>query len=236
LQILAIDLPGHGLSDHKPLSGNYAIWDDLRCIISIANQMGWQEFSLLGHSRGASIAALLSASVPERIRHLICLDGLLSPPEAAANFPVQMAQYLKDYTQSSLSLGDKGHARFDAAVVARRKATPMTVEAAAVLVARASVQADDGRYYWRSDKRLKFASPVKLSLEQLQAAIDAITAPAMLVLAKQGLGGWLLNLPVDIAGRFDVQEIDGQHHCHMESQANQIAAWIMQLMNSKTYK
>lgn len=232
LQILAIDLPGHGLSDHKPPSGDYAIWDDLRCIVSVANQMGWQEFSLLGHSRGAIIAVLLSASTPERIRHLICLDGLLPPPEAATNFPAQMAKYLKDYTQTSLSRGDKGHADFDAAVTARCKATPMTSAAAALIVARASFQADDGRYYWRSDKRLKLASPVKLSLEQLQAAIDAITSPAMLISATQGLGEWLPTLPVNIASRFRVREIDGQHHCHMEGQSSQIATWIVEVLNS----
>ncbi|MEX1665798.1 alpha/beta fold hydrolase [Zhongshania arctica] len=232
LQILALDLPGHGLSDHKPPSGDYAIWDDLRCIVSVADQMGWQEFSLLGHSRGAIIAALLSAATPERIRHLICLDGLLPPPETATNFPAQMAKYLKDYTQTSRSRGDKGHADFDAAVTARCKATSMAPVAAALIVARGSVQADDGRYYWRSDKRLKLASPVKLSLEQLQAAIDAIAAPAMLILAKQGFGEWLATLPVNIGSRFSVREIDGHHHCHMEGQSSQIAAWIMEFLYS----
>lgn len=233
LQILALDLPGHGLSDHKPPSGDYAIWDDLRCIVSVADQMGWQEFSLLGHSRGAIIAALLSASTPERIRHLICLDGLLPPPEVATNFPAQMAKYLKDYTQTSLSRGDKGHANFDAAVIARCKVTPMLPAAAALIVARASIRADDGRYYWRSDKRLKLASPVKLSLEQIQAAIDAITSPALLILAKQGFGQWLPTLPVNIASRFDVREIDGQHHCHMEEQSSQIASWVVELLHSE---
>jgi len=234
LQILAIDLLGHGLSDHKPLSGNYAIWDDLRCIVAVADQMGWHQFSVLGHSRGANIATLLSAALPNRVRHLICVDGLVPPPEDPTHFPVQMGQYLKDFSASKGSRGDKGHASFDAAVAARCKATPMVVEAAALIVARGSFQADNGRYYWRSDKRLKLASPVKLSLQQLQATIDAVTAPAMMISAKQGLGQWLSTIPINIEKQFEVRELEGQHHCHMESQSTQMAAWIRDFLAVNT--
>lgn len=230
VQILAIDLPGHGLSDHKPTSGNYAIWDDLRSIVGVADQMGWQEFALLGHSRGANIATLLSGALPQRISHLLCLDGLIPQPEMPENFPVQMGQYLRDFTNTPAAGGDKGHATFDLAVAARCKATPMLAEAAALIVARGSYQGEDGRFYWRSDKRLKLPSPVKLSLAQLQATIDAITAPAMFVSAKQGLGQWLPTLNINIANRFEIREIDGQHHCHMEAQASQIAEWISEFL------
>lgn len=226
LQILAIDLPGHGLSDHKAPSGNYAIWDDLRVITEVVNQMDWPVFSIVGHSRGANISTLLSAALPGRVRHLICLDGLLPPPEPDSNFPLQMGKYINDYSDARALSGDNGHPSFDAAVAARRRATPMTAAAAALIVERASFKAEDGRYYWRSDRRLKYASPVKLSLGQLQAVIDAITAPALVITASQGLGKWLSKLDFDITKRFEVKEIDGQHHCHMETQAEQIAMWI----------
>ena len=230
VQILAIDLQGHGLSDHKPASGNYAIWDDLRSIVGVADQMGWQKFALLGHSRGANIATLLSGALPQRISHLLCLDGLIPQPEMPENFPVQMGQYLRDFTRPPAAGGDKVHATFDLAVAARCKETPMLAEAAALIVARGSYQGEDGRFYWRSDKRLKLPSPVKLSLAQLQATIDAITAPAMFVSAKQGLGQWLPTLNINIANRFEIREIDGQHHCHMEAQASQIAEWISEFL------
>lgn len=231
LQILAIDLPGHGLSDHKPASGNYAIWDDLRSIVGVADQMGWQEFALLGHSRGANIATLLSGALPQRVSHLVCLDGLIPQPEKSESFPVQMGRYLRDFTTTPLIGGEKGHATFDAAVAARCKATPMLSSAAALIVARGLTQAEDGRFYWRSDKRLKLASPVKLSLQQLQASIDAIIAPAMFVSAKQCLGQWLPTLDIKIDNRFEIREIEGQHHCHMEAQATQIAEWISEFLS-----
>ena len=234
-QVLAIDLPGHGLSDYKPASGNYAIWDDLRVITAVVDQMGWSEFSVIGHSRGANISTLLSAVLPDRVSHLICIDGLLPPPEPDSNFPLQLGSYITDFTGSESPLGDKGHASFDAAVAARIKATPMTSEAATLIVERASVKADDGRYYWRSDRRLKFASPVKLSLGQLQAALDAISSPALLISAKQGLGQWLSKLPIDITTRFIIKEIEGQHHCHMDAQSAQMVAWIKDFIAAKSF-
>ncbi|MBW2939252.1 alpha/beta hydrolase [Zhongshania aquimaris] len=233
-QVLAIDLPGHGLSDHKPASGNYAIWDDLRVITAVVDQMGWSEFSVIGHSRGANISTLLSATLPDRVSHLICIDGLLPPPEPDSNFPLQLGRYITDFADSKSPRGDKGHASFEAAVAARIRATPMTAKAAALIVERASVKTDDGRYYWRSDRRLKFASPVKLSLGQLQAALDAISSPALLISAKQGLGQWLPKWPFDITKRFVVKEIEGQHHCHMEAQSVQMVAWIKDFIGAKS--
>ncbi|WP_159268443.1 alpha/beta fold hydrolase [Zhongshania aliphaticivorans] len=224
--ILAIDLPGHGLSDHKPPSGDYAIWGDLRCILLVADQMGWQNFTLIGHSRGAIIATLLSAARPERVDHLVCLDGLIPPPEDEANFPRQLGQYLHEYNKPPSKAGDRGHPDFEAAVTARLKVTPMTEKAAALIVERGTFKAENNCYYWRSDKRLKLASPIKLSCAQLQASINAISASAMLVAADKGMGKWLSTLPINIENRFEVHNIEGEHHCHMEAQASQIAQWI----------
>ncbi|WP_269619182.1 alpha/beta fold hydrolase [Zhongshania sp. BJYM1] len=229
LHILAIDLPGHGFSDHKPPSGNYAIWDDLRCIIAVAGQMDWQKFCLMGHSRGAIIAGLLGAAFPDRVSHLFCIDGLIPEPEAPGHFPAQLAKYISDFSADS-SLGDKGHTSFDSAVAARCRATPMTEEAARAIVERGSYQAENGRYYWRSDKRLKYASPVKLILPQIQASLDAITAPAILVSASEGLGKWLRSFDIKIDHCFALREIEGHHHCHMETQSKQIAEWFEELL------
>jgi len=224
LQLLALDLPGHGLSDHKPASGSYAIWDDLRFVLAVAEQMAWPKFVLIGHSRGAIMASLLAGAMPERISHLICLDGFLPPPEDPANFPVQLGRYVRDFAQ--LGGGDKGYIALSDAVAARRVATPMSELAARLIVERGSYGGEDGRVYWRSDRRLKLASPVKLGLAQLQANMDAIVAPSMLVVADQGFGRVLNTLPPTLLSGFEIQHIEGGHHCHMDEQARQISQWV----------
>jgi len=229
LQLLALDMPGHGLSDHKPASGNYAIWDDLRFVLAIAEQMGWPQFVLLGHSRGAIMASLLAAAAPERISHLICVDGLLPEPQDPTDFTVQLGRYLKDFGQASR--GDKGHGSFAEAVAVRRAVTPMSDVAARLIVARGSYRDAAGRVFWRSDRRLKLASPVKLSVAQLQATMSAITAPSLLIVADQGFGRWQSKLPLGLMAKFEVHTIVGEHHCHMDAQALEMAEWIRSFLS-----
>ena len=170
------------------------------------------------------MASLLAGAMPERISHLICLDGFLPPPEDPANFPVQLGRYVRDFAQ--LGGGDKGYIALSDAVAARRAATPMSELAARLIVERGSYCGEDGRVYWRSDRRLKLASPVKLGLAQLQANMDAIVAPSMLVVADQGFGRVLNTLPPTLLSGFEVQHIEGGHHCHMDEQARQISQWV----------
>ena len=58
VRIVALDLPGHGHSDHRPLGAAYNIWDYAHDVLQTAEQFGWRRFSLLGHSMGAIVCVL----------------------------------------------------------------------------------------------------------------------------------------------------------------------------------
>jgi pimeloyl-ACP methyl ester carboxylesterase len=77
LRIVALDFAGHGHSDHRPPGASYAIWDYAHDVLQVAEQFGWQRFSLLGHSMGAIVSVLLAAAMPERIERLALIDGLI---------------------------------------------------------------------------------------------------------------------------------------------------------------
>jgi len=83
--IVAIDLPGHGLSDHRSPDSSYQVWDDLPQLFGLLDQLGWDKCILLGHSRGAMIATLMAAAMPERFTALITLDGMLPYPADDGN-------------------------------------------------------------------------------------------------------------------------------------------------------
>ena len=53
LRILSLDLPGHGLSDHRPSGTAYHFIDMVMDVIEVAEVLGWKNYSLLGHSMGA---------------------------------------------------------------------------------------------------------------------------------------------------------------------------------------
>ncbi|HZX81878.1 MAG TPA: alpha/beta fold hydrolase, partial [Lysobacter sp.] len=52
LDIVALDLPGHGASAHLPASAEYTLVNAARAVLGAADALGWSRFSLLGHSMG----------------------------------------------------------------------------------------------------------------------------------------------------------------------------------------
>lgn len=223
LRLVALDLPGHGHSDHKPASGSYGIWEDLRSIVGVADQLGWSRFCLLAHSRGAMMAALLAAAQPQRVAALVCLDGLLTSPFDEADFAKQLGRYLQDYEKTGRP--PKAFASLDEAAAARIRAMPMSMPAARRIVSRATSLGADGHYRWRSDRRLALASPIKLSRGQWLAVMRGIQAPLLFVSARQGFGEQLLALLAEGESppHFRVITVDGDHHCHMGESAAEIA-------------
>lgn len=234
LQLLALDLPGHGLSDHKPPSGSYAIWDDLRSIVGVADAQGWNKFAIIGHSRGAMIANLLAGTMPERVSSLVCIDGLLADGNAEGKAVSQLSRYVRDYT------ANPGEARsfggLDQAVAARRRSMPMREDSARAIVARGTVADGKGGLRWRSDRRLTMASPVKLSAEDWQQTIAMIACPALFLAAEQGLAGRIVKAFPELERFYICRNYPGDHHGHMDVGAQcvteAVCAHILGAVNS----
>lgn len=79
LRVVALDLAGHGYSEHRPAGASYALWDYAYDVLRVAEQLGWQRFALLGHSLGAIIAVVLAGALPERVSRLALIDGVIPP-------------------------------------------------------------------------------------------------------------------------------------------------------------
>ena len=50
--VVAVDLPGHGLSSHRPqsLAFGYSFFDYASTMAAAVDALGWRELSILGHS------------------------------------------------------------------------------------------------------------------------------------------------------------------------------------------
>ncbi|MEH6593817.1 MAG: alpha/beta hydrolase [Halioglobus sp.] len=212
--VVAIDLTGHGQSDRRSADAGYQIWDDLPEILGITDQLGWDTFDLLGHSRGASIAAMLAGAYPERIRHLVLLDAI--SPEAVSEqlFPVQMRKFL-DQKPGLLEAKNRVFASMKEAARQREKGGLSAT--AALLLAQRGVEACKGGLTWTTDRRLHGASAVKLTAGQNQAVLDHLTMPTLLLLAEGGRVALHTDFQA-LAQRpgFQLETIAGGHHFHME--------------------
>lgn len=73
---IAIDLMGHGASDILP-NGDYSIEAQGKRVLALADELGFEKFTLIGHSMGGQIAmCIASILAPERVIKLANVDGV----------------------------------------------------------------------------------------------------------------------------------------------------------------
>ena len=216
LRIVAIDFPGHGLSDHKPMATPYHFLDLVAELSFVADALEWERFSLLGHSMGAGVSSLLAGTIPDRVNRTVLIEGLgplVEDPGAAAT-RMQMAIDAEKRRRASqkrtyLSLEDA--ARKIATV------TSMDESSARILIDR-GMEEGDGGYHWRADPRLRLPSRVRFSEQQVHSFLSRITCPTLLVRATNGWDfdeGVMTERVAKIAD-VELVELPGRHHLHLD--------------------
>jgi pimeloyl-ACP methyl ester carboxylesterase len=215
VDLVALDLAGHGLSDHRAAHAGYLIWDDLREILAVADALAWPQFSILGHSRGAVIGSLLAAACPSRVAGLGLIDGFWAMTCPATDLPAQMQRTFEAFAAPPK---ERVYAALEDMVVGRcRGALAVGHAAASRIVTRNALQTAAG-WVWRTDSRLQKPSLVMLTAEQQQAAHAAIVCPAYLVMAEDGMGRSQVHLAQSLSNLSQIKWVvhPGGHHLHME--------------------
>jgi pimeloyl-ACP methyl ester carboxylesterase len=218
-RVVALDLTGHGLSDHRSQDATYLIWDDIPQVLKVIDQLGWTDCTILGHSRGAMIATLLAAAMPEHVRSLITLDGLVPDPHEDTEFVHQMRDSLR-YT-ARLATRAQRHFSSVEDFIERRQRYGVTPEIAARFAARALEQTEQG-FLLRGDQRLYSPSTVKLNGREIETVLRALSVPVLSIWASDGLvkRDWAADamaLAETVISDLTSVTVDGHHHFHMET-------------------
>ena len=223
--VVALDLAGHGHSYHRTLQSAYNIWDDLPDILRAADQLGWQQFHLVGHSRGANISAILTAIMPERVLSTTLLDGFRPEPVPVEDFFKQLAKFLHDHVTAEIKLPTR-YDSFERALQVRTRVSGMREDSAAIIVER-GLKREGDEWLWRADPRLHLASAIKLSPEQIHLMESIISQrPCKLWLAESGMALWMSKrVPLESIP-MPLRVLEGSHHFHMEEQAEILAREI----------
>ena len=234
MRILALDLAGHGHSQHRPRGAGYALFDYVYDALQVAEYLGWSRFSLLGHSLGAIVAVMLAASMPQRIERLALIDGLLPLAAPAQTSVASLARSL----EARLALSGKPkpvYRSLERAIEVRRRGFVAVSREAAEYLVRRSLMRVPGGYGWRSDSRLSLPSPIPLTQGQASAFVCSLQCPVRLLLAQQGL---LIQHPeletVLAKTQIEVQQLPGGHHLHLDDElgAQRVAACINPFLNA----
>jgi len=216
LDMVALDLPGHGKSDHFPAGHHYHLIDQVAYVLAAADALGWDDFNLVGHSLGGCIAPFVAVAAPERIKNLIMLEALGPVTEPAEELPARVKRASVAMRQDSNRL-KRVYASIDDAVEARMLATRMQ-RASAHLIVERNLRLADGAYVWAYDSRLRSPSSSYLTEEQVLAVLGAVSQQTLCVLATDG---YLLKREpskrrIDALMHAAVVEVAGHHHMHMD--------------------
>ena len=111
--MVALDLPGHGLSSHRPEGAYTYFLDYVPVVFDAADALGWDRFILLGHSMGAGIGTLAAGTFPERIARLVLIDGMGPLTEADDGAPARFRSFLQSVKRSQKNAARAQKARAD---------------------------------------------------------------------------------------------------------------------------
>ncbi len=215
--VVAVDFPGHGYSTWRAAEANYHFIDWVVTGFEMADALGWDQFSVLGHSMGAGVASLMAGCADGRIHKTILIEGLGPLSNPAKDAPANMTKAIaRNRVARRGVLGI--HSDFEAALKRRIEAGPMAEESARILLARGTYEVGAGvRFSY--DPKLRGTSYLRMEEAQVRAFLGAITSPVLLIRARSG---WDFN-PAMMKERLacvpdaTLHSVDGGHHVHLDT-------------------
>jgi pimeloyl-ACP methyl ester carboxylesterase len=100
--LIAVDLRGRGRSNELPAP--FGIDAHVRDMLAVLDHYGLQPATIAGHSLGAYIAARVATVHPDRVDHLVLVDGGLTIPESEGADPEQFLQAFLGPTLARLTM------------------------------------------------------------------------------------------------------------------------------------
>lgn len=221
-RLYAVDLPGHGRSDHLPQASGRHFIDWLTHVEDIADALGLEQFELIGHSMGAAISMLYAGARPDRITRLVLIEGLGPLTDVPSKAPSQARRSLLGRSRAIGRPPRRLESLNEAIERMLSARMPMSAHGARVIAARNTRPVPgsegEGALEFIYDSMLQTSSILRLTEEHLIAFIGEITAPTLLVRAEDG---WPVT--PDVAEKrlaafasIEVTAVSGGHHAHLD--------------------
>ena len=218
LNLVVIDLAGHGHSDHRAPGVQYQQWDYVIDILAVADALNWDTFNIIGHSMGGQLSSVIAATFPERVNRAIMIDGFAAEgthtdEERVAGNRQTIEKMLSAHTRPAKVFKD-----IETMALRVKEATDQTLDAARMLVKRGHKEVDGG-VSWRTDPRIRYPSPSRSSRNQLDIMLKQSVSPALLIVAEQGDKWYQSEIPQAELHHpnLEVVRVPGPHHIHLEA-------------------
>jgi pimeloyl-ACP methyl ester carboxylesterase len=227
---VAIDLPGHGKSAHRSHDAHYHLIDYVYDLHSLIKANHWTQCTLVGHSLGGIICSIYTSLYPELVQTLVCIEsvGPLCEPEFTTVSQLRASMDSRDKAKAPI----KHPGSLEQVVEARLRVGDLSKQNAHRILSR-NIEDKYGQLTWRTDKRLRTKSAMRLTPNQAMDIIENIQCRFNLVLGKQGFTKLrrFLEQRKGLFRDLETVELPGGHHVHMESPA-EVAKFIQKSIHS----
>lgn len=231
----ALELPGHGHSQHRPESCQYGLIDNIVDLEAAVQALVGNDktVTLVGHSLGGIICSLYAASRPERVSKLVLLDSLGPLTDATESVLPQLRKAMQRVSRFRPSRLVVYPDLEKAARVRMSGIGRIGLDAARLLVERGTT-AVEGGYSWTSDPRLMEPSLLRFSEEQVQALFQGIGCPVCLICGDTGYFSDYASLERRLSYIKNIEKhlVKGGHHFHMEGDIESAASICEDFINT----
>lgn len=234
----ALEMPGHGLSDHRSAATSYHLLENVVDVLAFINEISKEApVSLIGHSLGGIVASLLAAAAPGRVNKLVLLDSLGPLTDETENV---LPQLRKAIAKASLFKSSKMtvYPTKELACSVRMMGVGKVNKYAASLLVERGIKEVEGGFSWTSDPKLLEPSLLRFSEEQVASVFLGIECPIRLICGDKGYFSDYealskrLNYLKGKSGVLDKHIVSGGHHFHMDGDV----AVTAELVNEFLYR
>jgi pimeloyl-ACP methyl ester carboxylesterase len=230
--LLALDLPGHGLSSHYPPGYNFHITNDIVSLRRVVKYFGWKKLRLLGHSMGSTIFFMYCAIFPDDVEKYVGIDILrpwaLLPEVFVKNSGTQEIDKIVDV----MLRGNREAPETTEEDLVQRQHIgsnkSISVESSRILMKRGSYKStkNPGLVGLNRDIRLKVLLMHSMPHEHLIELASRIKCEVYNLKAKGGMyyeKKSYYKETIDVIRKntkMEYHEVEGTHHVHLNTPEN----------------
>lgn len=164
LRIIAVEIPGHGLSDPYPPDIAYNYIDTLLAVERLVKRFQWEniKISFLVHSLGGATAMLYAGVFPDRVAKVVCLDIIRATPTIPSTVDVRLRKTVGKLLkyEAAILAGPEKPISYESAIQRCIEGTFGSLdEKASQIMLKRGLKKVEGGYVFRRDRRL-LAAPL----------------------------------------------------------------------------
>jgi len=230
LSILAIDLPGHGLSSRYPPGSVYHNTEDVIAIRRMVKQQNWnKKLVLMGHSLGSIYTFLYAAIFPDEVERYIGFD-MIKPPNIKIDKLIgdtgnDIDKFLKFIANPDFSPEYPWAEMVDRLCKGSRMS--VTKESAEILLQRGAYKSEtrDRHFGFTRDIRQMFSFMAYLPFDHMIQLASNIKCEVLNIKFNKDAHFYedkkyytdILEIIRKNSKRLEYHEIDGSHHAHLNN-------------------